>query len=164
MRAPLRAWYTAADIEALAARKARLVGDLKVGDLSRLADYLRSTRGWRDTGQAGSGDVRVEIAFGARQLGLSTLELSYEAKLSVICQRCLELYELDISNRVEFVVLTSESFLAAELANRDEPIVLEDDERLCPAELIEDELIISVPLAPKHEELDQCANAAVSRN
>jgi DUF177 domain-containing protein len=160
MRAPLRAWYTAADVEVLAARKATLVGEIRLGDLSRLSEYLYSTRGWRDPEQPGGGVVKVELVFGTRQLGLHTLTLRYEAVLNVVCQRCLELYELDISNRVEFAVLTSNSSLAAELAERDEPLVLEDDERLCPAELVEDELIISVPLAPKHARLDQCAARA----
>lgn len=160
MRAPLRAWYTAADIEALAARRATLVGEIKLSDLPRLSEYLYSTRGWQDREQASESVVRVELAFGTRQLGLHTLNLRYEAALNVICQRCLELYELEISNRVEFAVLTSESSLAAELASRDEPLVLEKDERICPAELVEDELIISVPLAPKHAKLDQCAARA----
>lgn len=160
MRAPFRAWYTAADIEALAARKAILKGEIKLRELSRLSDYLCATHGWRDGLQASSGVVRAELEFGTRQLGLHTLQLRYEAKLDVVCQRCLETCELDVSNRVEFVVLTSEA-LAAAVAEHDEPIVLENDERLSPAQLIEDELIISVPLAPKHTELDQCVAAVV---
>jgi DUF177 domain-containing protein len=157
MRAPLRAWYTAADVEALAARRATLVGEIKLGDLARLSEYLRATRGWRDREQAGGSVVKVELAFGTRQLGLHTLGLRYEAVLDVICQRCLDVYSLAISNRVEFAILTSESSLAAELGERDEPLVLAKDERICPAELVEDELIISVPLAPKHTQLEQCA-------
>lgn len=161
MRAPLRAWYTAGDIEALAARKMTLAGELKLGELTRLSDYLCKTRRWDDRQRASAGIVRVRLAFGMRQLGVQTLALEYEATLGVTCQRCLEPYELDVSNRVEFAVLTSAS-LAAELGERDEPIVLEGDERLCPAQLIEDELIVSVPLAPKHLQLDQCVSAAAS--
>lgn len=160
MRAPLRAWYTAADIEALAARKATLGGEIKLADLSRLSEYLRSTQRWDERPRLGRGIVNVQLAFGMRRLGIQKLELDYQATLDVLCQRCLEPFELAISNRVEFAVLTSDS-LASEWAEQDEPIVLEDDERLCPAQLVEDELIISVPLAPKHAQLDVCANAAV---
>lgn len=157
MRATLRGWYTAADIEALAARKATLAGELELGDLTRLSDYLCTTRGWDDRRRAEGGVVKAELTFGVRQLGVLTLKLGYEATLNVVCQRCLEPYELDISNQVEFAVMTSEA-LAAEWVERDEPIILDNDERLCPAQLIEDELIISIPLAPKHTALDRCAS------
>ena len=163
MRAALRGWYTAADIETLAARKATLAGELKLGDLARLSDYLCTTRGWDDRRRAGTGVVRAELTFGLGQLGVLALKLGYEAKLSVVCQRCLEPCELDISNQVEFAVMTSEA-LAAELMEGDEPIILENDDRLCPAQLIEDELIVSIPLAPKHTRLDQCAFVPVSSN
>ena len=42
-----------------------------------------------------------------------------------------------------------------------EPFELSDG-RLSPAELIEDELIVSMPLVPKHEQLADCGSVARS--
>jgi len=48
---------------------------------------------------------------------------------------------------------------ASRVADDMEPLVLADD-RLQLATLVEDELIVSLPMAPRHESIDECGALA----
>jgi uncharacterized protein len=62
--------------------------------------------------------------------------------------------EHHVKDKVEMALLESAS-LEQRLPEQYEPVVLEED-RLMPAMLIEDELIISLPIVPRHERLEEC--------
>ena len=144
MPASLRAWYTPADFEALAARQAELVGEFAVEKMARLAEYAG----------AQTGTVEARFAFARHDAGWIALTVSLQAALSVICQRCLEPLELEITEDVEFgIVDTDES--AGLLPEGLETVVLDGD-RFSPQQLVEDEMIMAVPLVPKHAP-EQCA-------
>lgn len=144
MPAALRAWYTPADFEALAARQAELEGEFSVTDMSRLGDYL---------GEAG-GSCAVRFGFSHQQPGWIGLAVELRCRLTVSCQRCLGPLELEISERAEFGLVTDDT-AADILPEGIEPIELDGD-RFSPMQLIEDELIIAVPMAPRHAR-EQCA-------
>jgi uncharacterized metal-binding protein YceD (DUF177 family) len=57
------------------------------------------------------------------------------------------------------VVLADAESMPATVPEGHEPFELTDG-RLSPAQLIEDELIVSLPLAPKHERLADCGSVA----
>jgi uncharacterized protein len=84
--------------------------------------------------------------------------LAVDTTVELICQRCLEPYAQPIAERVELVLVepgaidasTPEGYEAVEL----------DDGRLSPARLIEDELIVSIPLVPKHARIEDCGSLA----
>jgi uncharacterized protein len=82
------------------------------------------------------------------------LTIDIGSRLGVICQRCLEPFELEISERVEFGVVVDEDSVGVIPAGI-EPLVLDGD-RLMPLQLVEDELIMAVPMIPKHPP-QQCA-------
>ena len=63
-----------------------------------------------------------------------------------------------VVRRVSFVVLENESTDAGVPAGY-EPIAL-SGERFQPAEFIEDELIVSLPLIPRHARVEQCGALA----
>ena len=138
MPAPLRAWYTPAEIEALAKRRAVVEGKFDWASLSRLAEYLPAERG----------SVTARFEFSSGSAGWQTLDLDYHASVSVECQRCLGMFELVVANQVRFALLADES-LVEHVPEGLEPVVTGDD-RWQPSDLIEDELIITVPYAPKH--------------
>ncbi len=143
MPAQMRAWYTPAEIEALAERRANICSEFKLAELARLSDYLH----------ADQGTVTVSFGFAVGGSSWQALSLSYEAKLTVVCQRCLEPFELEIKDRVEFGIIARES-MEQYLPEQVEPIVVRDD-RFSPQALVEDELIVAVPFAPKHAD-KQC--------
>jgi uncharacterized protein len=138
MPARLRAWYTAAEIEALAARQARFRSEFTVKEMHRLAAHLGCEHG----------SATAEFVFSSRAPGYVSLEIAIESRVGATCQRCLEPFELEISERVEFGVVVDEGSIGA-LPEGIEPLVLDGD-RLMPLQLVEDELIMAVPMVPKH--------------
>jgi uncharacterized protein len=144
MPASLRAWYTPADFEALAARQAERVGDFAVEKMTRLAEHAGTQ----------TGRIEARFSFSRHDAGWIALTVSLRAVLSVICQRCLEPLELEVREEVEFgVVDTDES--TGLLPEGLETVVLDGD-RFSPQQLVEDEMIMAVPLVPKHAP-EQCA-------
>lgn len=144
MPAGLRAWYTPADFEALAARQAELSGDFPVAKMTRLAEHIGSK----------TGQVHATFAFSRREPGWVAVAVTLHAQLGVVCQRCLGPLELEITERVEFGMAGTQVDSVA-LPEGVEPVVA-DGERFAPQQLVEDEMIMAVPLVPKHAP-ERCA-------
>jgi uncharacterized protein len=144
MSGSLQAWYSIEDLGILAARSRSLEGKIPLGQMPRLRDLLLSH----------AGSVAAGLRPLQRQEGFVTAELSYRVGLELTCQRCLEPLQIDLENSVRVAIVASlavEPYLPAGF----EPVVLEED-RLRPADLLEDELILALPLAPKHAEAQDC--------
>lgn len=148
MSGPLHAWYSLRDLESLAARHGELGGELELEKLPRLAGLL----------QPGDGSVRASLQFRQRGEGGLALTLEYEATVLLLCQRCLEPYRERLANRVE-LALVDKGADEASLPEGLEPVEM-DDGRLFPVELVEDELIVSIPLVPKHAKIEDCGSLA----
>ena len=143
----LYAWYSPHELEALGQRKDQLNGEIGAARLTRLRESLCSDEG----------SVRASLKFGQRE-GYVTVDLHYEANLELACQRCLEPMKEKESGHVLFVVLEDDSMVAGVPAGY-EPVMLSGG-RFQPAEVIEDELIVSLPLIPRHERVDECGRLA----
>jgi uncharacterized protein len=115
-----------------------LEGTIELAKLHRLKDLLNSCEG-RAT-------ARMSLSLGHDEILL--LRLQCEADLELVCQRCLEPVVHEVREQVDFAVAENEAALAV-LPQGLELLALEGD-RLQPATLIEDELIVSLPLVPKH--------------
>jgi len=107
-----------------------------------------------------AGSVRASLKFGQRRDGWLEVELTYTAAMELVCQRCLEPFRYELAGRVN-VVLADAGSVPAVVPEGYEPFELAEG-RFSPAELIEDELIVSMPLAPKHERLADCGSVARS--
>ncbi len=143
MPASLRAWYTPADFEALASRQAERIGEFSVAKMARFAEHAG----------AQEGKVRAKFAFSRHDAGWIKLVVSLHAELSVICQRCLGPLELEITEDIEFGIVDTDASTAL-LPEGIETVVLDGD-RFDPQRLVEDEMIMAVPLVPKHAP-EQC--------
>jgi len=118
-----------------------LEGTLAVSSLERLQDVLAEA----------SGELifRIEGLKGER--GQSMLHLVVSGLIPLACQRCLEAihFELDVDSLLELIPAD------VELSQEE----LEDDTRdflpvageLDVAELLEDEVLLALPVAPRHE-------------
>ena len=144
----LYAWYSLNELEALGQRKAQLKGEIDATRLTRLRELLRSDEG----------SVRASLKFGQQGAGYVTVDLHYETNLELACQRCLEPMKEKASGHVSLVVLEDESMAAGAPAGY-EPIMLSGG-RFQPAEVIEDELIVSLPLIPRHAQIEECGGLA----
>ncbi len=111
-------------------------GALPLASMRRLRGSLAST----------DGDVRYTVEFGKDSLGVSYLELKLEAGLPLVCQRTLEtfLYKVSVDQRLGLIVEESEE---AALPPDYEPLLVADG-RLGIADVIEDELILALPVVP----------------
>ncbi|MGH8487758.1 MAG: YceD family protein [Gammaproteobacteria bacterium] len=123
----------------LARQGRRLRGLMRLTNMARLAEWIETA----------DGSVVVEAAFFDTEKGLHRAQGEVSGTLSVRCQRCMEPMELPIRSglKLQFV----------EKASQIEP---EDDYEIVRMtrgptsllEVIEDELILALPIAPMHPE------------
>jgi len=148
MSGSLHAWYSLRDLETLAARESVLNGELDIGKLTRLKSLLHSD----------AGSVRATLRFRQRGGGWLGLALDYQADVELVCQRCLEPFRHELADNVNVVLADAESAMATVPAGF-EPFELEGG-RFQPAQLIEDEVIVAIPLVPKHARVEDCGSLA----
>jgi uncharacterized protein len=127
----------------LAARGARLTGTLPLKSMPRLAQTCLD----------GSGDVFVDLSFERGEgekvfLMRGTLRVS----LRVTCQRCLEGMDLQIEASPWLLLLRPEE---GQDRLDDEAYILVTDKPLSLSALVEDELLLALPMVPTHE-LSEC--------
>jgi uncharacterized protein len=134
----LESWYSLPDLMALADRGVALEGSIPLARLGRLGEFLR----------ASDGDVTARVELSRSHDDGLKLQLQYRARLELTCQRCLERMVHEVDERVDFAVAETEDSLAV-LPKGTELIALAGD-RFMPATLLEDELIVSLPLVPRH--------------
>ena len=113
-------------------------GELELAGLGRLRGLLAND----------SGLVRYRLRFDRDGRGRPYVEGRLEASLPLECQRCLKAYEL-VLDRDWQVMLLAEAAEEGTLDEGEDSRVV-DDEFMPLAELVEDELILSLPLVPKH--------------
>ena len=92
-----------------------------------------------------AGEVRFALDFDRDALQLPYVELRIEAQLPLECQRSLARFELPV-RLVQRLGLVRDEAGEAALPEGYEPLLVPDDGRLRPAELVEDELILAVPV------------------
>lgn len=114
-------------------------GEYPLSKLTRLCEAL--------TGNEGS--ITAKLVFG-QSVGFASLKGSVSAKLLVECQRCLQPLETEVVGNFKFALVRSEE--DAELLPEElEPYLIEGEEQSI-IELIEDELLLSLPMVTSHEE------------
>jgi uncharacterized protein len=94
------------------------------------------------------GDATVRVSLRHSHDDMLLLQLQYAARLELICQRCLGPLTHVVDETIDFAVAETEESLTVLPQGMD--LIALDGDRLQPATLIEDELIMSLPLVPKH--------------
>jgi uncharacterized protein len=148
MSGSLHAWYSLRDLESLANRGVTLGGELTIGKLARLKSLLHSD----------VGSVSATLRFRQRNDGWLATELGLKATVELVCQRCLEPFRHELAETAN-VVLADAASVPAVVPAGFEPFELAGG-RLQPAELVEEELIVAIPLVPKHERIEDCGSVA----
>lgn len=117
--------------------------------LARLSDVLVSNEG----------SVSAKLEF-THSVGIASLRGTVSAKLLVECQRCLQPVETEVSGRFKFALVNSEEEIEL-LPEEFEPYLLEDEEQSI-IDLVEDELLLSLPMVTVHEEA--CSDYMTKQN
>ncbi len=102
--------------------------------------------------------LRASFTFQSGSEGHSQLHLRVAGAVQLACQRCLQALVLPVAIDVLLTMVRSEE-KAAELADPFDAVLLEDGE-LAPAQVVEDEVLAWLPLAPKHSDETPCSRDA----
>jgi uncharacterized protein len=128
-----------------------LAGELDVAALARVADQL------------GSADRPARVAWtiegGQDGLGRPMLTLTVQGSLPLVCQRCLQPCDVAVDQRSELLLARDEAELKRLDADQREVVLASAP--LDARTLVEDELLLSLPFAPRHPEAE-CARGASS--
>jgi uncharacterized protein len=122
-------------------------GEIAVSALSRLADKLAKSDG-----------SLTYIVRGYHAEGRDMLEVSLQGTCTLRCQRCLNELEYPVNLVSRLWLLPADKLDEAE-EDDDEMDAIEAEPRLDVLALIEEELLLGLPFAPRHTE-GECAPAA----
>ncbi|HSE00591.1 MAG TPA: YceD family protein [Burkholderiales bacterium] len=118
-----------------------LRGNLPLAGLARLKDSLADALG----------AVEFEVRGGEDTRRRPVLTVSIHGTLRLQCQRCLEALDHPLRVLNTLVLVTGSAVPASELDDEDGEWI-EASRELDLAALIEDEILLSLPYAPRHEE------------
>ena len=117
-----------------------LAGEIDALKCERLAETLLPS---------GTGaHISFKIIGAAKQLRNPSLHLHIEAKLPVTCQRCLDEMLLNINLDFNYIICNT---LPTEIDENDDTDWLEAAPEMNLQALIEDELLLAMPIAPMHD-------------
>jgi uncharacterized protein len=116
-------------------------GTLPIATLARLCEALSSA----------DGTVEYGMDFGRDSLGITYVDVRAQASLSVVCQRSLEPFALPVVVNTRLGLIKHERDEAG-LPPECEPLLVADDGRMSLADVIEDELLLALPLVPVNPE------------
>ncbi|VVC83855.1 FIG01269488: protein, clustered with ribosomal protein L32p [Sideroxydans sp. CL21] len=122
-------------------------GEIAVSALSRLADRLANSDG-----------LLTYIVRGYQEEGRDMLEVALQGTCTLKCQRCLSELEYPVSLVSKLWLLPADKLDEAE-EDDDEMDAIEAEPRLDVLALIEEELLLDLPFAPRHPE-GECVPAA----
>lgn len=108
--------------------------------------------------QDNSGQINVNLTFDVDEQGLVTITGNAKTSLTLICQRCSDNFLLPMEVSFSFSPVKNEDAAEA-LPSYYDAIELDENGEVNLRKLVEDELLLAIPLIPKHE-LDDCAAKA----
>ncbi len=138
------------EVAALVARAASVQIDIALRDLPRIAPLLT-----RDTGNAAA-----EFSFHRMPAtqhvarGFDAAHCIVRAELPLTCQRCLAEVTVDVEARAELAFVDDEATVPVVPESHD-PVIMEAG-RVSLAALVEEELLLAMPIVPMHADVSQC--------
>ena len=139
------------DAYRLAHERGVVEGSVDPHRLPRVADLLAD----------GPASVAWRIEGTKDALGRPAVTVVLSGSVSLTCQRCLGDFDWPIEQRSEVLLARDERELAALDAGSESEVVLAEGS-LDPLTLVEDELVLALPFAPRHPEGD-CDSTMTNR-
>ena len=123
-----------------ARKEASLHGDYKIATMPRISEIARNTED----------RVKVDLSFYLENDKTPCIKGIIDTKIILDCQRCLEAFpvELKINFNLAFVRYEDQ---AEELDSGFEVYVIGEEEDLDSIDLITDEILLTIPMAPSHD-------------
>lgn len=129
--------HSGLDVDRLSAAEADIDFTVPLAELPRLRAQLAHV----------AGEVRGHVHF-RRQAGIAVAELRLSGTARLVCQRCLEAMELPIEAETQVGLIATEAD-ASRVPEELEP-VLAPGGRISVADLVEEELLLTLPIVPLH--------------
>ena len=114
-------------------------GHVSLDRLARFQEYLANS----------TGSIQVELGFHTDESGQQLIIGNLQAKVQVICQRCLGPLALELADDIKLVLLRDETDAERLDSNLDPWICL--DNKLDIARLVEEQLILCLPTVSYHQ-------------
>ncbi|MCH2055052.1 MAG: 23S rRNA accumulation protein YceD [Thalassotalea sp.] len=127
-----------------AQRRLECEGVFKLAEMSRLLEACEST----------SELIEVSFQFDVDELGLVVISGKGSASVGLICQRCNDEFAQVLEIDFQFSPVKNAEG-AADLPSYYDAIELDENGEVNLRELVEDELLLAIPLIPRHE-LNDC--------
>ncbi len=116
-----------------------LVGEVDAANCARLLENLN------EGGKKAK--ISFELTGAAKQLRNPSLHLHLDAQLPVICQRCLEAMLVQLNLNFDYIICNE---MPTETDENDDTDWLEAAPEMDVQTLIEDEILLAMPIAPMH--------------
>lgn len=134
----------------LAQQRREISGRYRLAEFSRLGEALVDD----------DGEVTVELHFGIDEQGIPYMQGRLRAQLQLRCQRCLEPMPYAVDSELSLGIVEDE-VQAEALPSHYEPLFAEQ-EPLYLADVIEDELLLALPIVPRHDPAECAVDTSVS--
>ena len=118
----------------------QLSGEVPISELARLADSLFDTQG----------ELKFELTGGSDSKQRLRLLLAVAGRINLKCQRCLGSLAFPLSVQAKLLLLTGDA--SGETAEIDDLDGVPADAHTDVWSLVEDEILLAIPLAPRHAE------------
>ena len=137
-------WSQPLDVDRLSRGETEIDFDVPLAELPRLRSRIPGI----------GGSVRGAARFG-RRAACAVAELSLAGKATLQCQRCMRPMEWALDSTTHVALIFAEAD-AAEVPEDLEPVLAREG-RISAGELVEEELLLALPIVPLHGELRECA-------
>lgn len=127
-----------------------LRGAWAAGELPRLRGLLHDA----------AGSVEFELRGARDELGRHRLELHVAAALRLTCKRCLEAVGVELREDVTLWLARSQAELDAQPLAAEGPDVIVATREMAVRDLVEDQVLLALPYAPRHENCTAQGSAA----
>lgn len=125
---------------------------IAAGSSLEASEPLASFRRLADMVESDAGCVEIDLRFFTDEQGLRRIDGRVQTVLQVLCQRCLTAMPLEVDSTFGVAVIWSDED-AGRIPKHLDPYIVGDDPQDL-RDLVEDELIISVPFVSFHDQAD----------
>lgn len=139
-------WSKQLDIDPLADGQADIDFAIPLAAFPRLSEQLAVTQG----------EVRGHVRF-AREIGVPVADVAVSGELPLTCQRCFGPMSLQVNSRERVAMVAGEAESARVPEGRE--TILAPDHRISIRDVVEEELLLTLPIVPLHDDDDEKCQA-----
>ena len=139
---------------AFSKKNERIEGELSLQDCPRLEELMQSTNLTNPTKINHTGLISYVLQGKTDAAGQHVLQLTIVSSLTTACQRCLNAMPLHINLNFNYLIgeVSDTDVEAVDVDNSDDYDLQQANREMDLIALIEDEIIMAMPIAPMHEE------------